>query len=320
MFAAGLTVLAASAVRSQPAGRPARLGYLLLGPLADTPSPQRAAFFRRLRELGRVEGRNLAVEYRSADWAIERLAPLAKELANGGVDVIFANDTESATQVKRAGLSVPVVAHMHDPVALGIVDSLARPGGNITGLSIIAPDLAGKRLELLKEVLPRLKSVAVLWNPASAGAVTEWRATQAGARQLGLEVSSLEVRNAGELLRAFERAKAERPPALAVLSDVRVISYRKLIADFATTQRLPTLFGFSEFAAAGGLLSYGVNLLDIYGRSADYVDRILRGAKPAELPVQQPTTFEMVVNLRVAKALGLQIPQSLLLRADRIIE
>src|SRR5882672_9257614 len=146
MLAAGLAALASGAVRAQPAGRPARLGYLVLSPLSDSPSPQRTAFFERLRELGHVEGRNLLVDYRSAEWQMERLAPLAKELAERGVDVIFANDTESAMQVKRLGLRLPVVAHMHDPVALGIVDSLARPGGNITGLSIIAPDLAGKRL------------------------------------------------------------------------------------------------------------------------------------------------------------------------------
>ena len=170
-----------------------RLGYLLLGPLADTPSPQRAAFLQRLRELGHVEGKNLAIDYRSAEWQIERLAPLARELAAARVDVLFSNDTESTTQVKRAGISVPVVGHMHDPVALGIVGSLARPGGNITGLSIVASDLAGKRLELLKEVLPRLTRATVLWNPANEGAATEWRATQAAARQLGLQLASLEV-------------------------------------------------------------------------------------------------------------------------------
>jgi putative ABC transport system substrate-binding protein len=300
--------------------KPGRLGYLLLSPLADTPSPQRAAFMQRLRELGHVEGRNLVVEYRSAEWQIERIGPFAKEFAAAPVDVIFANDTESAEQVKRAGVTVPVVAHMHDPVAVGIVSSLARPGGNITGMSIIAPDLAGKRLELLKEVLPKLKRLTVLWNPASGGAVTEWRATQVAARQLGIELASLEVRDAEALLRAFERLRAQRPPALAVLSDVRVISYRKLIADFAAEQRIPTLFGFAEFAAAGGLLSYGVNLVDLYRRSAGYVDRILRGAKPGELPIEQPTTFEMVVNLKVASALGVAMPQSVLLRADQVIE
>src|SRR4051812_22748475 len=300
--------------------KPGRLGYLLLGPLADTPSPQRAAFIHRLRELGHVGGCNLVIEYRSAEWQIERIGAFARELAAAPVDVIFANDTESAEQVKRASLTVPVVAHMHDPVAGGIVNSLARPGGNITGMSIIAPDLAGKRLELLKEVLPKLKRLTVLWNPGSGGAVTEWRATQVAARQLGIELASLEVRDAEALLRAFERLRAQRPPALAVLSDVRVISYRKLIADFAAEQRIPTLFGFAEFAAAGGLLSYGVNLVDLYRRSAGYVDRILRGAKPGELPIEQPTTFEMVVNLKVASALGVAMPQSVLLRADQVIE
>jgi putative ABC transport system substrate-binding protein len=297
-----------------------RLGYLLLGPLADTPSPQRAAFLQRLRELGHVEGKNLAIDYRSAEWQIERLAPLARELAAARVDVLFSNDTESTTQVKRAGISVPVVGHMHDPVALGIVGSLARPGGNITGLSIVASDLAGKRVELLKEVLPRLTRATVLWNPANEGAATEWRATQAAARQLGLQLASLEVRRGEDLLGAFERLKAQRPPALLVLSDVRVISYRKLIADFVAVERIPTLFGFAEFASAGGFLSYGVNLAALYRRSAEYVDRILRGAKPADLPIEQPRTFEMVVNARAAKALGLEVPRAVLVRADQVIE
>ena len=297
-----------------------RLGYLLFGPLADTPSPQRAAFLRRLRELGHVEKKNLAIQYRSAEWQIERLVPLARELAALRVDVLFANDTESTTQVKKAGVTVPVVGHMHDPVALGIVGSLARPSGNITGLSIFAADLAGKRLELFKEVLPGLKRVAVLWNPASEGAATEWRATQAAARQLGLGLASLEARSGEELLRVFERARAQRPAALLVLSDVRVISYRKLIADFAAGERIPTLFGFAEFASAGGLLSYGVSLAALYRRSAEYVDRILRGAKPADLPVEQPATFEMVVNLKVARALGLEISRAVLVRADQVIE
>jgi len=297
-----------------------RLGYLLFGPLADTPSPQRLAFLRRLRELGHVEGKNLAIEYRAAEWHLERLAPLARELDALRVDVLFANDTESTTQVKKAGVTVPVVGHMHDPVGLGIVGSLARPNGNITGLSIFASDLAGKRLELLKEVLPGLKRIAVLWNPASEGAAHEWLATRAAAPQLGVALTSLEVRSGEELLRAFERAKAQRPAALLVLSDVRVISYRKLIADFAAMQRIPTLFGFAEFASAGGLLSYGVSLAALYRRSAEYVDRILRGAKPADLPVEQPATFEMVVNLRAAKALGVAIPQSVLVRADQAIE
>lgn len=297
-----------------------RLGYLIFGPLSDTPSPQRAAFLRRLRELGHVEGRTLAIDYRSAEWHLERLAPLARELDAAKVDVLFANDTESTTQVKKAGVSVPVVGHMHDPVALGIVGSLGRPGGNITGLSIFATDLAGKRLELFKEVVPGLKRIAVLWNPASEGAAAEWRATQAAARQVGVGLTTLEVRSGEELLRAFERAKVQPPSALLVLSDVRVISYRKLIADFAAAQRIPTLFGFAEFASAGGLLSYGVSLVALYKRSAEYVDRILRGAKPEDLPVEQPATFEMVVNLKVARALGVAIPQSVLVRADQVIE
>ena len=313
----GAVSLLASA---QPRARPARLGYLLLTPLSDTPSPARAAFLTGLRELGYVEGRNLVIEYRSAEWDLGRVPALAAELVAAKVDVIFANDTETVLAVKRAGVQLPVIAHMHDPVALGIVQSLARPGGNFTGLSIVAPELGGKRLELFKGVLPRLKRLAVLWNPASDGASLEWRESQSAARQLGIELRSLEVRNGEELLQAFERVKTQRPHALAALSDVRMISYRKIIADFAEAQRLPTLFGFSEFAAVGGLISYGLNLPDLYRRAAVYVDKILKGAKPADLPVEQPTKFELIVNLKTAKALGLRIPPELLVRADQVIQ
>jgi putative ABC transport system substrate-binding protein len=305
---------------AQPRAKLARLGYLLLTPLSEAPSPERAAFLQRLRELGYVEGGNLVIEYRSAEWEIDRVPALAAELVAAKVDVIFANDTETVLAVKRAGVQLPVIAHMHEPVALGIVGSLARPGGNFSGLSIIAPELAGKRLELFKGILPKLKRLAVLWNPASDGAALEWRGTQNAARGLGMEPRSLEVRNAEDLLRAFERIKAERPQALAALSDARMISYRKIIADFAEAQRLPTLFGFSEFAAVGGLISYGLNLPDLYRRAAVYVDKILKGAKPADLPVEQPTKFELIVNLKTAKALGLRIPPELLVRADQVIQ
>ncbi len=305
---------------AQPLPRLVRIGYLLQTPLSDTPSAERGAFLQRLRELGYVEGRNLVIEYRSADWELDRVPALVAELVAAKVDVILANDTEIALAVKRAGVQLPVVVHMHDPVALGIAKSLARPGSNFTGLSVIAPELAGKRLEFFKGILPNLKRLAVLWNPASAGAALEWRSTQSAARQLGIELRSLELRDAEELSRAFKRIKADRPHALAALSDTRMISYRKIIADFAEAQRLPTLFGYSEFAAAGGLISCGVNLPELYRRAAVYVDKILKGAKPADLPVEQPTTFELVINLKTAKALGLTIPQSLLARADRFIE
>jgi ABC-type uncharacterized transport system substrate-binding protein len=316
-----LALVAMSPLASaQPRARPARLGYLLLTPLFDKPSAERAAFLQGLRELGYTEGANLVIEYRSADWELEKVPALAAELVAAKVDVIFANDTETVLAVKRAGVQLPVIAHMHDPVALGIVQSLARPGGNFTGLSIIAPELAGKRLELLKSVLPRLKRLAVLWNPESDGAALEWRGSQSAARQLGIELRSLEVSNADTLLRAFERMKAQRADALAALSDSRMISYRKIIADFAEAQRLPTLFGFSQFASAGGLISYGANLPELYRRAAIYVDKILKGAKPADLPVEQPTKFELVINLKTAKALGLRIPGELLVRADQVIQ
>jgi putative ABC transport system substrate-binding protein len=316
-----LALVAMSPLASaQPRARPARLGYLLLTPLSETPSPERAAFLQRLRELGYVEGGNLIIEYRSAEWEVSRVAALAAELVAAKVDVIFANDTETALAVKRAGVQLPVIAHMHDPVALGIVRSLARPGGNFSGLSIIAPELAGKRLELFKGILPKMKRLAVLWNPTSDGSALEWRSTQSAALELGIELRSLEVSNAQTLLRAFEQLKEQRPQALAALSDPRMISYRKIISDFAEAQRLPTLFGFSEFAAVGGLISYGANLPDLYARAAVYVDKILKGAKPADLPVEQPTKFELVINLKTAKALGLRIPPELLVRADQVIQ
>jgi putative ABC transport system substrate-binding protein len=217
-------------------------------------------------------------------------------------------------------VQLPVIALMHEPVSLGIVKSLARPGGNITGLSIVAPDLAGKRLQLFKDILPKLKQLAVLWSPAFKGGVSEWHATEAGARQLGIELRSLEVRDAQDLLRAFERIKAQRPDGIMPLAYARMNSYRKIIADFAAEQRLPTLASFADFTAVGGLVSYGVNLRDLYRRAATYVNKVLKGAKPGELPIEQPTTFELAVNLKTAKALGLTVPQTLLVRADRVIE
>jgi putative tryptophan/tyrosine transport system substrate-binding protein len=202
----------------------------------------------------------------------------------------------------------------------GLVASLARPGGNVTGMSVMAPDLGGKRLELLKELLPRLARVAVLWNAANPFSANVFNETQGAGRTLGIEVQSLEVRGPDDLDGAFEAARKQRPDAMITVEDPLTLNYRKRIADFATGQQLPLLSGFSEFVAAGGLISYGANQIDVIRRAAGYVDKILKGAKPADLPVEQPTKFELMINLKTAKALGITIPPSLLARADEVIE
>jgi putative tryptophan/tyrosine transport system substrate-binding protein len=222
---------------------------------------------------------------------------------------------------KQASSTIPIVmTTAGDPLGSGLVASLARPGGNVTGMSLMAPDLGGKRLELLKEVLPRLARVAVLWNAANPYSALVFKETQAAGRTLGIEVQSLEVRAPDDFDGAFEAARQQRPDALITVEDPLTVNHRQRVADFTAGQQLPSLHGVREFAAAGGLMSYGASLADLIRRAAGYVDKILRGAKPADLPVQQPSKFEFVINLKTAKALGLEIPPSVLARADEVIE
>ena len=306
----------ASAAETQQPAKIPRLGYLVVAPLSETPSPERAAFLAGLRELGWIEGKTITIEYRSAKWNIE---DLAEELVRMEVDIIVAAGSGAPlSAARRATSKIPIVMTLaSDPVGAGLVKSLARPGGNVTGGSSMMPELGSKRLELLKEVVPRVAHLAVLWTPA---ATFELRATRAAAHKLGLTLKLMEVRNADDLARAFAVLEKQRPDALTMLFDALTTGYRGLVADFAKKHKLPTVFGAREFAEAGGLMSYAPDIAEGFRRAAIYADKILKGAKPADLPVEQPTKFELVINLKTAKALGLTIPQTLLLRADHVIE
>jgi putative ABC transport system substrate-binding protein len=298
-----------------------RIGYLALPRLAEAPSAERAAFLEGLRELGYTQGRNIRIDYRSAEGKAELLPGLAAELVRENVDVIVATSAEPAKAAQAATRTIPIVfAASGDPVADGLVASLSHPGGNATGLSRVAPELAGKRLELLKEVLPHAKRVAVLRNRRNAAVEHAWPATQKAAVTLGLTLLPFELGQADSAMRTFESVANARADALLVLNDPRLASYSKIICDFAARNHIPAFGERSDFVPAGGLLSYTTDSAYRYRRAAAYVDKILKGARPADLPVEQPTRFELAINLKTAKALGLTIPQSLLFRADHVIE
>jgi putative ABC transport system substrate-binding protein len=271
-----------------------------------------------MRELGWMEGQTVAIEYRWAEARSERFAEIAVEFVRLKVDVIVAGGS-AAVAAKQATSVVPIVFVLGEPVGTGLVATLARPGGNVTGLSNQQTDLAGKRLELLREVVPGLGRLAVMANVDYPEAVLEMGDVQAAARTLGLEVANFEIRRAEDIAPAFEALKG-RAHALYVVTDALVSNNRMRINTFALAAQLPTMHGVREYAEAGGLMSYGASYSDLFRRAADYVDKILRGAKPSDLPVEQPTKFELVVNLTTAKALGLEIPPSLLARADEVTE
>jgi len=307
---------------AQQTGKVPRIGYLVLSPLTEPPSPERAAFINGLRELGWVDGKTIGLVYRSAKWNAELFEDLAEELVRMKVDVIVtAGGVAAPKAARRATSTIPIVmAAISDPLVPELVASLARPGGNLTGVSLMAPDLGPKRLELLTEAAPRASRLAVLWNPTFRDAAAELHAMQAGARSLGLTVKPMEVKNADDLARVFAQLGKERPDALTMLFDPLSTGYRQLVADFGKKYKLPSVFGAREFAEAGGLMSYAPDVAEGFRRAATYVDRILKGAKPGDLPIQQPTKFELVINLKTAKQLGITIPQTLLLRADKLIE
>ena len=274
---------------------------------------------QRLRELGWIEGRNLAIEYRWADGRTGRFTEIAAEFVRLKVDVIVTGGL-SAVAVKQATSVIPIVfAVAADPVGIGLVASLVRPGGNVTGLSTQAPDLVGKRLELLREAVPELRRLAILANIGYPASVIEMSAVQAAAPTLGLEVVALEIQRAEDIAPAFEALK-DRADALYVITDALVSTNRIRINTFTLAARLPTMHGVREYIEAGGLMSYGPNYPDLFRRAGDFVHKILHGAKPGDIPVEQPTKFDLVVNLTTAKALGLTIPVSFLLRADELIE
>jgi len=301
-------------------GKIPRIGYLVLPALDDPPSEERQAFLQGLRELGYVEGKTIIIEYRSAAWNRELLPDLAAELVGLKVDLIVAAGL-TIQAAKDATKTIPIVMPATpDPAGAGFVGSLARPGGNVTGLSLMAPDLGGKRLELLKEAVRKVSRLAVLWNSASRSSETEWKAMQPNAGALGIKLESRPVRNADEFLKAFSDMSVRRPDGVITILDTLTSSYTKIIADWALQARLPTMFGYGAAAEAGGLMSYAPRFPDLYRRAAYYVDRILKGTTPADLPVEQPTTFEFIINLKTAKQIGVTIPPEVLYRADKLIK
>lgn len=304
---------------AQP-GKVYRIGYLALAPIAETPSPQRAAFLRAMGKLGYVQGKNLVIEYRSAESNVELLPEAAAALVDQKPALIFAAGAPAALAAKEATRTIPIVMFAADPVANGLVASLAKPGGNVTGLSFVQIRLSPKRLELVKEAFPKASRVAVLWTRTHPAHAEELKTVGARAKELSLTLQPFDVTHVADLEQAFARMNASRPDAILVLFDYRTLIYRELIADFAATNRLPTMFGSPESVETGGLMSYGPGLAELFARAATFVDRILNGADPATLPVEQPTRFELVINRKTARSLRLRIPEPLLLRANVLIE
>ena len=319
----GALILAApvTSFSQQPAKVP-RIGYLQPAAPQNNSSPFLEDFRQGLRDLGYIEGKNVQLEVRWGEGKLERLPVLAAELVGLKVDVIVAVTSPSVMAAKQATQTIPIVMPLSsDPVGDGLVKSLARPGGNITGLSLMTPDVGAKRLQLLKEVFPKpARPVAVLWNPDYIGMAARFRQAQRAGSTIGMDVRSVEVRDSRELERALEALDRERPDALVLLADPLTLSQRLRIVEFAAEERLPAIYEVSQFVEAGGLMSYGPNVDELVRRSATYVDKILKGAKPGDLPIEQPTKFELVINLKTAKALGISIPQSVLLQADRVIQ
>jgi putative tryptophan/tyrosine transport system substrate-binding protein len=305
------------AARAQQAGKLPTIGFL--GADASAFSPWTAAFVARLREFGWIEGRTIAIEYRWSEGRPERYAEIAAEFVRLKVDAIVTVGSAVPT-VKQATAVIPIVfAIATDPVGSGLVASLVKPGGNVTGLSLQESELAGKRLELLREVVPRFRRLAIIANVGSPQSVLDMGEIQAAARTLGLEVAPLEIRRAQDIAPAFEALKAQAD-ALYITGDQLMVANRTRILTFALGARLPTIIGERASVQAGVLMSYGANVPDSFRRAAEMVDKILRGAKPGDIPVEQPTKFELVINLTTAKAIGLTIPESFLLRADEVIE
>jgi ABC-type uncharacterized transport system substrate-binding protein len=317
---AGSLLGAPLAAEAQPAAKVARIGILALN-LAPNPH-LREAFLQGLRDLGYVEGRNVVIEYRDAEGKPERLPALAAELVALKVDVIVAPATVAALAAKQATTTVPIVS-VAVPVTGGLVTSLARPGGNVTGLAFFAPELVGKCLEQLTQAVPAVNRVAALWQPGSHGERTEkdmLKAAEAAARALGVRFQLLEARGPADFDRAFSDMTRARAGALTVLPSNMFVNELRRLVDLAAKNRLPAVYPWREFVDAGGLMAYGANVADLFRRTATYVDKILKGAKPGDLPVEQATKFELVINLKTAKALGLTIPPSVLQRADQVIE
>ena len=306
-------LVAPIAARAQKASGPYRIGMLVAG------SP--TALQQSLVDLGYVKGRDVAFEVRDPEGRIGRLDALALDLVRLKVDVIVAANPSAVLSAKRATTTIPIVMmHTPDPVQLGLVASLAKPGGNITGVTTLSADLSLKQIDLLKEAVSRLSRVALMWNPDNPWHPMTVKALQERAGPIGLQLQTLDVRGPEAFDGAFQAMTTERAEALLVLADPMTYFHRRRLADLALKHRLPMMGGLPEYAEAGSLLSYWADTTDVYRRVASYVDRILKGAKPGDLPIEQPTKFELLANLKTAKALGITIPQSILLRADRVIE
>jgi putative tryptophan/tyrosine transport system substrate-binding protein len=306
--------------RAQQPAKVFRIGALFAG--GDYRSQAAwAAFVEAMRELGWIEGKNFVFEHRFANNRLDRLSDMAAELVALNVDVIAAGGTLAPLAAKKATSTIPIVMQSAgDPLGSGLVTSLARPGGNITGVSLMAPDLGGKRLELLKEVLPRVSHVAVLWNAANPYSTNSFKETQSAAEILKVDIQSIGVKGPDDLSGAFQAIESQNPDALITIEDPLTVDLRQPIVDFASIHRLPAIYGLREFVQVGGLLEYGADLSDLLRRSAGYVDKILKGAQPRDLPVEQPVKFELIINLKAAKQINLQIPVLILARADEVIE
>jgi putative ABC transport system substrate-binding protein len=316
----GVVVARPLAVHAQPQATIPHIGYLWLG-AADEGDSTKRGLQRGLVDLGYVEGRNIIVDYRYAEGHEERLAALVGELIEAKVHIIVSPGSVVTRAVQKATTSIPVVSVSGDPVGSGFIRSLGRPGSNITGLSLNAgPFIAGKYLELLHEIVPGATRITNVINTSALPAVVDAQVIRKAAEDLGITLLSHEVRSPSDLPTAFDAIATERSDAMIVDGDVLLVSYRRSIVDFAASHRLPAMYGHRDFVDAGGLIAYGASIFAIWRRAATYVDKILKGAKPAELPVEQPTEFELVLNLKTANALGLAIPQIILARADEVIE
>ena len=314
-------LLAHTAAEAQQGKKVPRIGFVGSGN-PSAPGPEVEVFRQGLRDLGYIEGKNIAVEYRYAEGRLDRLPSLVTELVELKVDVLIVGPQPAIRAAKQATKTIPIVMLSSvDPVSAGYVDSLARPGGNITGVNLLNRDLSAKRVELLLEVLPKMSRLAVLWDPAGPGPTVAFKEYEGAARAFKLDLQSLEVRGPKpDLEGLFEAAKKERRDALIIVINPLIGFHQKRIIELAAKNRLPSMYETSRFVESGGLLSYAANSSDLYRRAATYVDKILKGTKPADLPVEQPMKFEMVINLKTAKQIGLTIPQSVLYRADKVIK
>jgi putative tryptophan/tyrosine transport system substrate-binding protein len=317
----GALLAASSAAEAQPAGKVVRIGLLDYAASDPASAARWKAFRDQLRWLGYVEGQNVVFESRWGDGRVGRLPSLAAELVDAKVDILVTAGSEAALAAKQATNSIPIVtATGGDPVESGLVAGLAQPGGNVTGVISLMSQLVGKRLELLKQLIPRASRIAILRDPDNHSSALNLRDAESAAKSVGVVVQGVSVRGPKDLDAAFLAMKRARTDAVILAENTRFIADRRRIADLALMHRLPMMVAAKEYAEAGGLISYGTDYPDLFRRAATYVDKILKGAKPGDLPVEQPTTFELVINLKTAKALGLTIPPSLLQRADQVIE